>query len=39
MKNNGEKKTVSMTAKILAGSLAALLLFGSIASVLFYIIG
>ena len=38
MKKNNEKKSVSITAKVLAGALAAFLLFGSIAGVLFYII-
>ena len=37
MKNNNNKKA-SLSAKILAGALAAFLLFGSVASVLIYIL-
>lgn len=39
MKQTENKDKVSLTAKILAGALAAFLLFGSVASVLFFIIG
>lgn len=38
MKKNDEKRGVSLTAKILAGALAAFLIFGSVASVLFYLL-
>ena len=38
MKKNNEKRSVSLTAKILAGALAAFLIFGSVASVLFYLL-
>lgn len=38
MKTNDKKQPVSMTARVLAGALAALLLFGSVAGVLFYIL-
>ena len=34
MKKNDEKKSVSLTAKILAGTLAAILIFGSVGSAL-----
>lgn len=37
MKNHNEKKTVSLSAKILAGALAAFLLFGSCAVALMYL--
>ncbi len=37
MKKNNEKKTVSLSAKILAGALAAFLLFGSVAVALMYL--
>lgn len=37
MKKNEEKKFVSLSAKILAGALCAMLVFGSVAGVLFYI--
>lgn len=38
MKKSTKQKAVSVTAKILAAVLAAFLLFGSVAMVLFYII-
>ncbi len=37
MKTNDKKGTMSLTARIMAGALAALLLFSSVAGVLFYI--
>ena len=37
MKKNGEKRGVSLTAKILAAVLAGFLIFSSVASVLFYL--
>ena len=38
MKKNNNDKAVSLTAKVLAGTLAAFLLFGSVALALFYIL-
>lgn len=38
MKKTTKDKAMSITAKVLAGTLAAFLLFGSVAMVLFYII-
>ena len=38
MKKTTKDKAVSLTAKVLAGALAAFLLFGSVAGVLFYIL-
>ena len=38
MKKNTKEKAVSITAKVLAGALAAFLLFGSVAGVLFYVL-
>ena len=38
MKTNDKKQPMSMTVRVLAGVLAAFLIFGSVAGVLFYIL-
>ncbi len=39
MKNNNEKKETPMSYRVLAGILVGMLVFGTIAGLLFYVLG